>query len=250
MKNEIKNIYEEIFNIQHDIGILHNSSENPAFNSRYLNLADLVKEIKPALLKHGVAYVQLPLCNDTHAGCKTILTHLASNTSVESELLLPLSKRQKNIYANGVKTVTYADPDAQIAGSCISYAKRYALASMLGVVSSNEDDDGNEASQQDAQPAPQVEKPQATKNYNLKTKNAGINKTSVKDDEIPAFGDSQQIVVKYKYDVTKVSSDEKKFNALKKYVEASNNGAYVHLDEKTCIVESEIELKMLEKYKI
>jgi len=116
---------------------------NPAFKrgnstSRYATLIDVRNAVVPALSKHGICVVQSPkMVRDgttMSAGVMTMLCH-KDGGSIISELMLPCSKT-----------------DAHGVGSAITYARRFSLMAIAGVVG-DEDDDGNAAA--DVQPAPQ-----------------------------------------------------------------------------------------------
>lgn len=117
-------------------------STNPAFKSRYADLASVWDACRVALSLNGLAVVQGPALADRGVSVTTRLLH-SSGQWAESTLILPMDKAT-----------------AQGAGSAITYARRYALAAMVGVAP-DDDDDGNAASQQPAQqqhrPSPKPE---------------------------------------------------------------------------------------------
>ena len=105
---------------------------NPAFRSKYLSLDALHEQVMPLLNKHGLVWTTAPNFQ-AHGG--TIepnlsyrLIHAASGEETSGTLPLILGKR-----------------DMQGLGSAVTYARRYALMSVLGLVA-DEDDDGNAAS--------------------------------------------------------------------------------------------------------
>lgn len=111
---------------------LRKDSTNPHFKNNFLSLKGLTDKIVPLLNKHGFVLLQSP----SHiAGAQpepaltTILMHSATGYSVEATMPLVLDKD---------------NPQGQ--GSAITYARRYALMAMLGLVA-EEDDDGQSASQ-------------------------------------------------------------------------------------------------------
>ena len=107
-------------------------SDNPFFKSKYADLASTWDACRAALSHNELAVVQIPgMYHDGLVTMTTILMH-CSGEWVKGTLTIPLAK-----------------PDAQGYGSAISYARRYALAAMVGVAP--EDDDGNAASQRPAQ---------------------------------------------------------------------------------------------------
>jgi len=99
---------------------------NPFFKSKYADMNSVVDAVREPFCNHGLSYSQFPLFEDGMAGVITILMH-TSGEWLESKLLLPVTKK-----------------DPQATGSAITYARRYALQSIAGIPS--EDDDGNAAS--------------------------------------------------------------------------------------------------------
>jgi hypothetical protein len=109
-------------------------ANNPVFKTRYADLASVMEAIREPMLENGLAiqHQQLP----GEAGrlvLRTVLRH-KSGEFLASVAVVPLSKQ-----------------DAQGMGSALTYARRYGVAAMLGVV--QDDDDGNAASTPQAKPA-------------------------------------------------------------------------------------------------
>jgi hypothetical protein len=102
------------------------AATNPAFKTRYADLAHVVEGVIPALNAAGVAVMQAPAYDGDMVGVTTTLVH-ESGACVSSTLLLRPSKS-----------------DPQGVGSAITYARRYSLLAMTGAAP--EDDDGNAAS--------------------------------------------------------------------------------------------------------
>lgn len=100
---------------------------NPHFKSAYADLASVWDACRAALTKNGLAVLQPVSAEGPVVTVSTLLTH-ASGEWICGEL-----------------TMTAQQHTPQGIGSCITYARRYALASMVGVAP--EDDDGNAASQ-------------------------------------------------------------------------------------------------------
>lgn len=113
--------------------------ENPFFKSKYVPLENVVEAIDNAIKGTGLAYMQLPFSTDNGVGVKTIV--MTKDEKIESDLVLPSKK-----------------VDAQAYGSVITYARRYALSAFFGITS-DEDDDGNEATQQTSGQASKRAKP-------------------------------------------------------------------------------------------
>jgi ERF superfamily len=109
-------------------------SDNPAYRSKYADLATVIDATRPFLAAEGLTIVQMPHARFSEADAKELtLTTLLAHSSgewISSDLTLPAMMRERF--------------DAQSVGSAITYARRYALAAMTGVA--QEDDDANKAS--------------------------------------------------------------------------------------------------------
>lgn len=103
-------------------------SSNPYFKSKYADLASIVKASRKALATNGLAVIQRIVRNGS-AGM-TLLTRLchASGQWIESSM-----------------TVNPPKQDIQSLGSYLTYLRRYTYSSIVGVVSSEEDDDAEAA---------------------------------------------------------------------------------------------------------
>lgn len=101
-------------------------SANPHFKSKYASLAAVRDAVIPILSKHGISLSQFPLFEENKAGCENILMH-SSGEFICSTLLLPVEK----LNAHG-------------AGSAQTYARRFSMMGIAGVVG-DDDDDGNTA---------------------------------------------------------------------------------------------------------
>ena len=102
------------------------AASNPAFKSKYADLAAVVEAVVPALNNAGLAVIQSPAFDGEMLALTTILIHEsgASCTAV-------LHMRPSTL-------------DPQGLGSATTYARRYALLAMTGAAP--EDDDANAAS--------------------------------------------------------------------------------------------------------
>ena len=100
---------------------------NPGFRSKYASLAAVRDAVVPVLSRHGIAVVQNLTSTEGGIACTTLLLH-KSGQQIQCTLALPANKQ-----------------DAQGLGSAATYARRYLLMAMTGVVG-DEDDDGNAAS--------------------------------------------------------------------------------------------------------
>ena len=103
----------------------HKGADNPFFKSRYSDLASVMEAIRKPFADNGLSFIQAPAFADGKVSITTRIMH-SSGQWIESTLDVPVAKN-----------------DAQAVGSAISYGKRYALQSMAGVPSI--DDDGEAA---------------------------------------------------------------------------------------------------------
>lgn len=100
---------------------------NPHFRNKYASLAAVRNAVVPVLARHGIYVGQNLTTSERGIGCETILTHSSGQSMRFGPLFLPASKA-----------------DAQGFGSAATYARRYSLMAVAGVVG-DEDDDANAA---------------------------------------------------------------------------------------------------------
>ena len=112
-------------------------ADNPFFRSKYADLASVVEASRPSLIANGLSVVQCTAGNVLW----TMLLHESGEWIKGSIELKPM--RQAKL--EGKDKAEWVDShDPQSYGSCITYARRYAMAAITGVAT--EDDDGNAAS--------------------------------------------------------------------------------------------------------
>lgn len=99
-------------------------AENPYYKSRYASLGAVISTAQPILGKHGLAVVQAPASREGLIGVETILIH-ESGEYIRSE-----------VYIHGEASKNAA----QEAGKTITYLRRYALASVLGMYADEDTD--------------------------------------------------------------------------------------------------------------
>lgn len=131
MTRQIDNAGGELFGAlaaaQAEIGGAAKNSENPHLRSQYADLASVWAACRLALASKGLCVIQRTLDTDGFVvSIETILAHKSGQ------------------WISGTTTMRPSKSDPQGYGSALTYARRYALASMVGVAP--EDDDGNAAS--------------------------------------------------------------------------------------------------------
>lgn len=143
MSPSIGKLVEALAKAQAKFDPVLKDSDNPAYRSKYADLATVIDATRPHLAAENLAILQMPHARFGTEDAKelTLTTMLAHSSGewISSDLTLPAMMRERF--------------DAQSVGSAITYARRYALAAMTGVA--QEDDDGNKAagvgSKQEAQ---------------------------------------------------------------------------------------------------
>lgn len=122
-------IQSELLEIQREgIEGLTKDSKNPHFKNTYISLGKLMDKVLPVLNGHGIILTQAPSELFAAPALTTTLYHVESDTSITYTTPLMLEK-----------------DNPQGLGSAITYMRRYALMSILGLVA-DEDDDGEAAS--------------------------------------------------------------------------------------------------------
>lgn len=121
-----KGLYSALAAAQAEMGPALKDSQNPAFKSKYADLASVMAACMPALSKHGIAVLQPAFDDEGGRYVKTIFVH--GDTGEKAECRVPL---------------IVAKNDMQGYGSAVTYARRYGLMGMAGIAP--EDDDGNAA---------------------------------------------------------------------------------------------------------
>lgn len=100
---------------------------NPAFRSKYADLAACLEAVDEALLANGISLIQETFEDQTGVTVETVFLHESGESIRCGKLHVPAAKQ-----------------DPQGYGSALSYARRYSLMASCGIAA--EDDDGNAAS--------------------------------------------------------------------------------------------------------
>lgn len=115
------------------------TSVNPAFKSRYSDLASCVDAVMEALNANGLALMQIPADCESGVCVETLFVHESGEILNGGKFRAPVTKQ-----------------DAQGYGSATTYARRYGLMAACGIAP--EDDDGaaavKAAPQRTAAPTP------------------------------------------------------------------------------------------------
>lgn len=133
----IQNLTQGLAKFHAMVGKISKDAKNPFFKSNYASLPHIITEISEPLEKAGLILSQFP----NGDGLTTMLIHADSGEYISATYTLQVVRQN--------------DPQAQ--GSAISYARRYAITSILNLAIS--DDDGEAATRPVRQaPAPTMVK--------------------------------------------------------------------------------------------
>jgi hypothetical protein len=165
---EHKNVIVALCAAQAGMGKVTKGSVNPAFKSRYADLADVVSVVVPALTEQGITMYHTMHRetdhNDQGLVMRTTLAHGATGTDIHCDVPLIVNKNDMQ----GMKSAT-------------TYAKRIGIESLTGIAP--EDDDGNAA----AKAAPKQEAPAKIKENQFREIQSLIDATATDEGKFCQF---------------------------------------------------------------
>lgn len=123
--DQINEIAAALAKAQGEIEGAKKDSANPFFKSKYADLASVWDACRVPLSKNGIALVQSPSADGLRVSVDTLLTHTSGQ------------------WIRGTVSVNAKEDSPQAFGSAITYLRRYALQSFVGVAP--EDDDAEAA---------------------------------------------------------------------------------------------------------
>ncbi len=119
----IKSIAAALNAFQAGMRSIKEESENPFFKSKYADLPDIWKAIRPGLANNGLSVIQGGRVVNGEAVLVTTVMHVSGE------------------WIEGEYPIVSKDKTPQGLGSGNTYARRYALSGMLGLTT-DQDDDG------------------------------------------------------------------------------------------------------------
>jgi cellobiose-specific phosphotransferase system component IIA len=157
-------LFGALVKAQSEMGGAIKDATNPAFKSKYADLASVLDAAKGPMKNAGLALTIIPATDTTGQGVNltAMLVH-ASGQFIQFDPFLVLVTKK----------------DAQGQGSAITYGRRYLTMSILGIPA--EDDDGNGASH----PAPKAQ-PQKPSEPSRRDKATSAISVARKEDKITA----------------------------------------------------------------
>jgi len=125
------NLYKAISDFQKEVPVLTKDTEG--YGYQYTDLPKIFTEINPILKKHGLGFTQLVTSHRDNEGrpypiLQTQLFHVESGEFIVSDTPIP-----ENVTLKGMNQF-------QVLGSAITYLRRYALSSILGLVTDTDND--------------------------------------------------------------------------------------------------------------
>ncbi|WP_422383236.1 ERF family protein [Roseibium album] len=124
------------------------TADTGKYKYKYADIADVLETVLPVLTRHGITVSQSPRIEEGAMILKTCLTHGASETSIDCDY-----------------PVCSLNGDHQKMGGALTYARRYALCTMVGVAPA-EDLDGQDAAKSGDGDRKQLSAQQAKKELN------------------------------------------------------------------------------------
>jgi hypothetical protein len=124
----MKNLFKSLAAFQQEVPVIHKATQGYGYS--YADLPKIFEVINPILKKHGLGFTQ-QLTNQEGQNClKTVIFH-ESGEFMESECMIPY------VQLKGMN-------DYQGFGSGVTYYRRYALSSSLGLVTDKDTDASGE----------------------------------------------------------------------------------------------------------
>ena len=125
----MKNLFKSLASFQQEVPVIHKATQ--CYGYSYADLPKIFEVINPLLQKHGLGFTQLINSKDGENYLATVLFHVESGESIESNTLIP------RVAIKGMN-------DYQSFGSGVTYYRRYALSSICGLVTDKDTDASGE----------------------------------------------------------------------------------------------------------
>ena len=123
---ETKSLFKSLAAFQQEVPVIH--KETKGYGYSYADLPTIFDKINPLLAKHNLGFTQPIMGNCV----KTIIFHTETGETIESLTEIPQGVQLKGMN------------DFQVLGSAITYIRRYALSSILGLVTDKDTDAAGE----------------------------------------------------------------------------------------------------------
>lgn len=154
-----------LVNLQAKVKPIKPNAVNGFLEKKYVDLLGVYNEVQPLLKEEGLAVVQMPSHIEGKSALRTIVIH-ESGQYIEDTMpmVLPEPHVEKRWDKDSKQYVEkYVAPAEQDQGKAITYLRRYAYMSALGLVS--EEDNGADAGTSDPNSQPKFRKPLGKPTY-------------------------------------------------------------------------------------
>lgn len=125
----MKHLFKSLAAFQQEVSVIHKGTQG--FGYSYADLPAIFEKINPLLAKHGLGFTQLLNSKDGSNYIVTVIFHVETGESIESQTIIP------QVTLKGMN-------DYQSFGSGVTYFRRYALSSALGLVTDKDTDASGE----------------------------------------------------------------------------------------------------------
>ena len=190
--SEHKSIYAALAAAQQEFGQVVKGAVNPAFRSKYADLADVAGVVIPTMNKNGCAVLHY-LVGENLSVMRTEFVHFSTDTKLTCDVPLIVDKNNMQ----GMKSAT-------------TYAKRIGLESLSGIAP--EDDDGNAASAARPTQSPPAPAKTAAASREFFTHIVGMVRNAPDTDELESLFRANRAEIeadKFKADILKEFSERK-----------------------------------------
>jgi hypothetical protein len=124
--DDIKELAGAMLKVQAELSPAIKDASNPFAKSRYATLNSVISASREPLLNNGIWVTQYPVPVETgHLGLVTRLTHASSGQWLSCLMVMPLAK---------------SDPQGY--GSAMTYARRYSISALIGLIVEDDDAEG------------------------------------------------------------------------------------------------------------
>lgn len=126
LEDRKQSIYKSLANFQQECKVIHKATKGYGYS--YSDLPTIFAVINPLLKENGLGFTQLI----NGSSIETILFHVETGETIKSITAIP-----EDVSLKGMNQF-------QVLGSAVTYIRRYALSSMLGIVTDKDTDAAGE----------------------------------------------------------------------------------------------------------
>lgn len=132
-------LLESLAKMQGSLDNAKKESENPFYKSKYADLSTCLVTAKKVMAENGLSVSQHCTFDGTNVHCVSVLGH-SSGQMMVSTLVIPVTKK-----------------DPQGIGMAITYARRYALSSIIGLAQADDDAESSVSHDENGEQTPAYE---------------------------------------------------------------------------------------------